>query len=104
MPQNLLVILSVEHQSRALSGLGHFCQTPNLDRLMNLAGSAAASAKQAEMNAALLNICDPEEMNRLAFSDQAALIASHGGREAALKLGAPGAPRRPKSDVVSASA
>ena len=30
---NLLVILSDEHQSRALSCLGHFVQTPNLDRL-----------------------------------------------------------------------
>ena len=48
------------------------------------------------MHAALLSICDPEEMNRLAFADQAALIDSHGGREAALKLGAPGATPPPK--------
>ena len=66
------------------------------EELINLAGSAAASAKQTEMHAALLNICDPQEMNRLAFADQAALIDSHGGREAALKLGAPGATPPPK--------
>lgn len=33
MPSNLLVIMSDEHQARALSCAGHFAQTPNLDAL-----------------------------------------------------------------------
>jgi len=40
---------------------------------------------------ALLNICDPIATDKLAHEDQAVLIESYGGREAALKLGAPGA-------------
>ena len=32
-PENMLVIMSDEHQARALSCLGHFVDTPNLDRL-----------------------------------------------------------------------
>ena len=33
MTSNLLVIMSDEHQARALSCAGHFAQTPNLDAL-----------------------------------------------------------------------
>ena len=33
MTENLLVIISDEHQAAALSCLGHFVKTPNLDRL-----------------------------------------------------------------------
>ncbi|MEM6464993.1 MAG: sulfatase-like hydrolase/transferase, partial [Pseudomonadota bacterium] len=32
-PSNLLILMSDEHQARALSCAGHFVQTPNLDRL-----------------------------------------------------------------------
>ena len=32
-PKNMLMIMSDEHQGRALSCLGHFVDTPNLDRL-----------------------------------------------------------------------
>jgi len=44
-----------------------------------------------ELTNELHNIIDPEATNAQAFADQAALIESHGGRDAALKLGAPGA-------------
>lgn len=50
----------------------------------------------AELEAELRKICDPEAVDKQAFADQAALIASFGGREAALKLGAPGATPPPK--------
>ena len=36
-------------------------------------------------------ICDPEATDAQAHADQATMIASYGGREAALKLGAPAA-------------
>ena len=45
----------------------------------------------AEMERALREVCDPVEMNDLAFADQDAMIARYGGREAASKLGAPAA-------------
>lgn len=62
----------------------------------NRAGDPACAQAQARLHAALLNICDPEAVNARAFADQDALIAHHGGREAALKLGAPGATPPPK--------
>ena len=43
MDQNLIVIMSDEHQSKALSGLGHFVKTPNLDQLMT-AGTTFTNA------------------------------------------------------------
>lgn len=61
------------------------------EELNNLAGDAGHAAVLAEMEQALRNICDPERESERAFADQAALIESHGGREAALKLGASGA-------------
>lgn len=67
------------------------------DEITNLAGSEAYSAVQAQLYNELYKICDPEEVNELAFFDQAALIESYGGREAALKLGAPGATPPPAS-------
>lgn len=44
----------------------------------------------------LLAICDPEAVDQCAHNDQAALIASFGGREKALKLGASGATPPPQ--------
>ncbi|MEM6637387.1 MAG: sulfatase-like hydrolase/transferase [Pseudomonadota bacterium] len=44
-----------------------------------------------DLHAELRLVCDPERTNAQAFADQAALIERHGGREAALKLGASGA-------------
>lgn len=45
----------------------------------------------------LYAICDPDAVELQAHADQEALIASHGGVEAALKLGAPGATPVPKA-------
>ncbi len=39
----------------------------------------------------LLDICDVDSVDALAFADQTHMIESYGGREAALKMGAPGA-------------
>ena len=63
----------------------------------NLAGIAEFSEKQSELHAELLRICDPEAMDKLAHLDQARLIETYGGREAALKLGAPGATPPPST-------
>ncbi len=50
------------------------------------------SAMESELRA----ICDPEAVDARAFADQADLIKRLGGREAALKLGAPGATPPPE--------
>ena len=61
------------------------------EEVINLAGDADHQNIVEEMHSELLNICDPEAMDLLAHSDQAAMVERYGGREAALKLGAPGA-------------
>lgn len=66
------------------------------EELTDLGQSADHADIRAGMHASLLAICDPDAVNDRAFADQAALIARHGGREAALKLGAPGATPPPK--------
>ena len=66
------------------------------EELTNLAGTRSAAMKQSELHAELLAICDPEAIDRLAFADQAALIARHGGEAAARELGAPGATPPPE--------
>lgn len=66
------------------------------EEINNLAGQPQVAAKQAELHAELLALCDPEDTNAQAFADQEALITRHGGLEAALKLGAPGATPPPK--------
>jgi len=63
----------------------------------DLAADPAHAATLAMMEAELRKICDPEATDAMAFADQARLIARHGGRDAALKLGAPGA--TPPPDV-----
>lgn len=63
----------------------------------NLAVDPAYSQTLNDLTAALFAKVDPEAANTQAFADQAALIASYGGREAALKLGAPGATPPPKT-------
>jgi choline-sulfatase len=65
----------------------------------NLANDPTHADTLARMEAALREICDPDAVNQQAFDDQAALIAKHGGREAALKLGAPGATPPPMMEV-----
>ncbi len=66
------------------------------EETFNLAGEAGFEGKLEEMRAELSAICDPEATNAQAFADQAALIARHGGKEAAFNLGAPGATPPPK--------
>ncbi|MBV1868794.1 MAG: sulfatase-like hydrolase/transferase [Marinosulfonomonas sp.] len=50
------------------------------DEASDLAGQAEHATKQAELEAELRKICDPEEQNRRAFADQAAMIDAYGGR------------------------
>ena len=66
------------------------------EEVHNRSGDPTLTEVQASLHEALLAICDPEVTNDLAFADQAALIALHGGREQALKLGAPGATPPPE--------
>ena len=61
------------------------------EELVNVAGIASNAEILAELHAELRAICDPQAANATAFADQAALIERHGGFEAAMKLGAPGA-------------
>jgi choline-sulfatase len=48
------------------------------------------------MHQELLKVCDPEQIDKLAFADQDAMIERLGGRETALTLGAPGATPAPE--------
>lgn len=66
------------------------------EELTDLADDPEHAETLAKLEAELRAICDPEEVDARAFADQAALIERHGGREAALKLGAPGATPPPK--------
>ena len=50
----------------------------------------------ANLEVELRAILDPEAVDKIAFADQADLIEFHGGRDAALALGAPGATPPPK--------
>ncbi len=57
----------------------------------NLASNPAYADVMTELTSELHKIVDPQATNAQAFADQAALIEYHGGKDAALKLGAPGA-------------
>ena len=61
------------------------------DELHDLAADPANAETRAMMERAMREICDPDAVDRAAKSDQARLIASHGGREKALFVGAPAA-------------
>jgi choline-sulfatase len=61
------------------------------EEMTDLAADPAYASTIAMMEAELRKICDPEAMDQLAFADQDAMIERYGGREAALKLGAPAA-------------
>ena len=56
----------------------------------NLADDPVHQTILAELEAALRTMLDPEAVDRRAKDDQNALVARHGGREAALNLGYPG--------------
>ncbi len=61
----------------------------------NRADDPDAAAVRADLHAELLKICDPEAVDAQAKRDQAALVDSHGGREKARDVGAPGATPAP---------
>jgi len=60
------------------------------DELNDVAGDSRYAQVLADMRAALFRILDPVEVDRLAKSQQEALVASHGGRESVLSAGALG--------------
>ena len=61
------------------------------EEMNDLGRDPACDAVRARLDSLLREICDPNAVDAQAFDDQAALIEQHGGREAALNLGAPGA-------------
>ncbi len=61
------------------------------EELHDLAGSAAHQGTLREMHKKLTALLDPAAVDRLAKDDQNALVARHGGREAALAVGKTGA-------------
>ncbi len=66
------------------------------EEITDLADDPAHSGVLAAMEQELRAICDPDSVDKQAFADQADLIKKFGGREAALKLGAPGATPPPE--------
>jgi choline-sulfatase len=62
----------------------------------DLADDPAHGAALADLDAELRMIVDPDDANRRALADQAALIERFGGREAALGQGTPGATPAPE--------
>ncbi len=69
------------------------------EEITNLAPDPAHAATLAALTQDLRKILDPEATDAQAFADQAAMIARYGGREAALKLGAPAATPPPEITV-----
>lgn len=67
------------------------------EETINLATNPQYFAIRTALRAEMEALCDTSAANAQAFADQAALIARHGGREAALALGAPGATPPPAS-------
>lgn len=67
------------------------------EELRNRAADPECADVLQDLDAELHKICDPEATDRQAFADQAALIERHGGRDAALRLGAPGATPPPST-------
>ncbi len=66
------------------------------EELTDLAGNPDYSDVLAEMEIELRKRLDPEAIDALAFADQAEMIERYGGREAAVKLGAPAATPPPE--------
>jgi len=59
------------------------------EETVNLAQDPALRGTRDALHAALCAICDPEAVDALAHADQAALVASLGGREAVMALSMP---------------
>ncbi len=70
---------------------GAFDAVADPEEMSGLAPDPGHSEIPAELENELRAICDPEAVGAQAFVDQDALVARHGGREAALGPGAPGA-------------
>ncbi len=66
------------------------------EELKDLASYPAYADTLADMETELRKLVDPEAADAQAFADQADMIARYGGREKALKLGAPAATPPPK--------
>ena len=66
------------------------------EELTDLAKDPEHAETLAMLEAELRRQLDPEAVDAQAFADQAAMIEAYGGREAALKLGAPGATPPPE--------
>lgn len=64
--------------------------------LTNVAGAAKNKPVIERLEHELHRICDPQQMNELAFADQHAMIERYGGREKAIALGAPAATPPPR--------
>jgi len=72
------------------SGLAlHLESDPGQSR--NLAGDPQHAERREHLDHLLHTMLDPVATDRRAKADQAALVARHGGRDAALKLGPQGA-------------
>lgn len=69
------------------------------EELQDLGTDEAYAAKREELHQALLDVCDPEAVDRQAKADQAAIIAAHGGVDAVLERGGFGATPAPGEDA-----
>ncbi|MBF2759025.1 MAG: sulfatase-like hydrolase/transferase [Ectothiorhodospiraceae bacterium AqS1] len=66
------------------------------EELDDLASNSVFASTLEAMRAEMRSMIDPKAVDALAFADQAAMIASYGGREKALRLGAAAATPVPK--------
>ncbi len=66
------------------------------EEMHDLAGLEGYRPIRDRLHAELCAICDPAAVDQQAHADQAAMVQRYGGREAALKLGAPGATPPPE--------
>ncbi len=108
------VVFSEYHAAGAISGafmlrrgrwkLNHYVGFPpelfdlpdDPEETRDLGQSPVHAGIRAEPRAELRAICDPKATDAQAFAEQAALVERMGGREAALRLGAPGATPPPE--------
>lgn len=74
------------------------------EELEDLGSSADHRAIRDVLHVELLKVCDPEAVDRLAKSDQAAIVEAHGGVEAVLERGGFGATPAPGSEAAFVAA
>jgi choline-sulfatase len=108
-PDRDRIVLSQYHAAGAVSGafmlrhgkwkLNHYVGFPpelfdlenDPEELRDLAGNPAYTSELARLEEELQELIDTKAVDAAAFADQEALIERYGGREKALKLGAPAA-------------